>query len=197
MSSGKQMKIVLTEFAKKRHFPGDEPKSGTIIPDISSEEFVKQINHIHETTEDQKLIDGYAPFCKLYPVENFTLARSGAIEITPENEQYLKTGYKARVDGELPVLARWFEGIKPPVAKYLMIVLYSAEQLAKEGSPIDGDYGIVAILGQETPEETPMPPITMMRNALGIKEGGSGHPLDRKAYEKSVRFWLKHATVQI
>lgn len=189
------MKIVLTEFAKKRHFPGDEPKSGTIIPDISPEEFTKEINFIYEST-DEGFINGYAPFCKLYPVENWTKARSGAIEITPENEKYLKSGYKARVDGELPVLVRWFEGVQSPVAKYLMIVLYSAEQLEKEGSPIDGDYGIVAILGQEDFNETPMPPITMMRNALGIEEGGSGHPLDRKAYEKSVRFWSKYATVQ-
>jgi len=43
------------------------------------------------------------------------------------------------------------------------------------------------------PEETPMAPITMMRNALGVAEGGSGVPLDREAYRRSVEFWRSHA----
>jgi hypothetical protein len=43
------------------------------------------------------------------------------------------------------------------------------------------------------PEETPMAPITMMRNALGVEEGGSGVPLDRGAYRRAVEFWRTHA----
>ncbi len=38
-------------------------------------------------------------------------------------------------------------------------------------------------------------PITMMRNALGREEGGSGMPLDREAYEASVAFWENRAPV--
>src|SRR3546814_16662821 len=70
----------------------------------------------------------------------------------------------------------------------------SAEQLAKEGSPIDGAGGIVGCLYTAEPEEIPMAPITMMRNALGVEEGGSGVPLDRDAYRRSVEFWERNAT---
>lgn len=40
-----------------------------------------------------------------------------------------------------------------------------------------------------------MQPITMMRNALGREEGGSGVPLNREAYEESTAYWGKHAPV--
>ena len=67
----------------------------------------------------------------------------------------------------------------------------------KEGEEeFDGDWGAVAILGQMSAEEEVMKPITMMRNALGIEEGGSGVPIDREAYKKSVDFWSKNATVK-
>ena len=41
-----------------------------------------------------------------------------------------------------------------------------------------------------------MQPITMMRNALGAEEGGSGVGLDRDAYRKSVDFWSKYAPIK-
>lgn len=41
-----------------------------------------------------------------------------------------------------------------------------------------------------------MSPITIMRNALGRSEGGSGVPLDRVKYEEAVAFWQHHAIVQ-
>ena len=60
----------------------------------------------------------------------------------------------------------------------------------------DADWGIVAILGQSHPGEEPMKPETMLRNALGIKEGGSGVELNRETYLKSVEFWDKNITVK-
>jgi len=76
-------------------------------------------------------------------------------------------------------------------------VLYDTNQMKKEGINIgDADYGIVAILGQTHNEEEPMPPVTMMRNALGVDEGGSGVPLDREDYARSVEFWSNHAVVK-
>ena len=42
--------------------------------------------------------------------------------------------------------------------------------------------------------ETPMQPITMIRNELGLSHGGSGHPIERKAYAASVEFWRANAT---
>ena len=41
-----------------------------------------------------------------------------------------------------------------------------------------------------------MDPITMMRNALGMDQGGSGVPLNREKYLKSVEFWEKHVIVK-
>ncbi len=38
-------------------------------------------------------------------------------------------------------------------------------------------------------------PITIMRNALGQEEGGSGVPLDKAAYEASLAFWQDRAPV--
>jgi len=48
---------------------------------------------------------------------------------------------------------------------------------------------------QDEAFETPMQPITMMRNALGKEEGGSGVPLDRKKYLESVAYWKDRAPV--
>ena len=48
---------------------------------------------------------------------------------------------------------------------------------------------------QDGPAETPMQPITMLRNALGKEEGGSGVPLDRAKYAASVAYWSAHAAV--
>ena len=83
--------------------------------------------------------------------------------------------------------------IDPPVANYLIPILYDREQMAKEGTPIEADWGIVGCLYTMAPEETPLAPITMMRNALGVEEGGSGVPIDREAYRRSVAFWERHS----
>ena len=74
-----------------------------------------------------------------------------------------------------------------------MAILYDRAQLAREGTVIDADWGVVGCLYTMTPEELPMAPITMLRNALGVEEGGSGVPLDREAYRRSVAFWSTHA----
>lgn len=57
------------------------------------------------------------------------------------------------------------------------------------------EWGIVSIKPQDVDYETPMNPITILRNALGVEEGGSGVPIDREAYMKSVEFWQNHALV--
>jgi len=247
------MKIKITEFAK-RHF---DPKfGGTKILDHSIEEFENKTNvdkifkslTLHETIicpvhlqDDVRSWNGYAPFCKLVAIRNFTNAKLGVTKITFENYQYIISGYSARRETELPVFSRWLElPIEIPKAKHLILVLYDKEQIEKEnkvdalkkyekekkeyddsgeedgfilgdGFPdnfddwcelldivntFDADYGIVAILGQETSEEEPMKPETMLRNALGIEEGGSGVKLDRKKYLESVKFWSENITIK-
>jgi hypothetical protein len=198
------MKIVLTEFAKERHF--DPDRAGTVITDKTPEDFEFIFNsavNMNASLPDGDfgtLRPGYAPFCKLVFVPNVTNARTGTLPITPENDIWLKSEYKARTDGELPVLVRWLEmpQDKVPQATFLCIVLYDKEQLAKEGTDIgDADYGIVAILGQMHDQEEPINPATQMRNALGTEFGGSGFPLDEDTYHLAVDFWNKNATIKV
>jgi hypothetical protein len=181
------MSIVLTPFARARLFP-DAPRRNT-IQNCTAEAFERRLNE----EAPLEVLEGYAPFCRLHVHRNWTSTRCMAVPITDDNRHLLHSAYEARSTDELPVLVRWFEGVDPPVARYLLPILYSAGQLEKEGSPIDADWGVVGCLYTMEPAETPMAPITMMRNAVGVDEGGSGVPLDREAYRKSVAFWQDHA----
>ena len=191
-------KTEITEFAL-RHF--DKSFGGTKILDRTPGQFMGELHDV-ATLE---YIDGYADFCRLVPVVNFTNAATGVLPITVENYQYLRSGYGSRTSDELPVLSRWLELPTPkPVASHLMLVLYSKAQLDSEALEnnsesyvgLGADWGIVAILGQMTASEEPMKPMTMLRNALGKGEGGSGVELDREKYKKAVDFWSKNATVK-
>jgi hypothetical protein len=180
-------RIVLTEFARPRLFPRT-PRRNT-IQDISAAEFERHLN-AHAPLQ---VLDGYAPFCKLHVHRNWTSTRCLTAPISEANRHLLRSGYEARNSSELPVLVRWFEGVEPPVADYLVVILYSRGQLAKEGTSIDAEWGIVGCMYTSEPREIPMAPITMLRNALGVAEGGSGVPLDREAYGRAVEFWSRHA----
>jgi len=204
-------KVELTEFAL-RHW--EKGFSGTRITNKTPEEFTNILNSELKLLLEIDILNGYADFCKLIVVNNLTNARTGTLPITLENYRYLRSGYHSRRESELPVLSRWFDLPLPaPIAKYLVIVVYSREQLLKEWRsiiekekpdytindidfPIKADWGIVAILAQMGAEEEPMKPATMLRNALGIEEGGSGIPIDRDKYLNSVEFWKTHATVK-
>ncbi|MEN1926196.1 DUF3228 family protein [Luteimonas sp. MJ293] len=181
------MSIILTPFARTRLFP-TRARANT-IQDCSPEQFERHLN----AHPPLKVLDGYAPFCKLHVHRNWTSTRCLTVPIDDGNRHMLRSAYEARSKAELPVLVRWFEGVEPPVAEYLVVILYSAKQLEIEGSAIDGEWGVVGCLYTAAPEEIPMAPITMMRNALGVEEGGSGVPLDREAYRRAVEFWENNA----
>src|SRR6185436_6762148 len=154
------MRIVMTEFARPRLFPR-EPRRNT-IQDISAAQFERYLNE-HEPL---RVVDGYAPFCKLHVHRNWTATRCLTAPITDSNQHLLRSAYEARNSSELPVLVRWFEGLEPPVADYLVAILYSRDQLAREGSPIQAEWGVVGCVYTAEPAEIPMSPITMLRNAL-------------------------------
>ncbi len=181
------MPIVLTDFARPRLFPR-EPRRNT-IQDCTPEDFERRLND----ESPLAVLEGYAPFCRLHVHRNWTSTRCMTIPIDDGNRHCLRTAYEARTKDELPVLVRWFEGVDPPVANFLIPILYNREQMAKEGTPVDADWGVVGCLYTMTPQETPMAPITMMRNALGVEEGGSAVALDRDAYLRSVGFWEANA----
>ncbi|CAN0351212.1 unnamed protein product [Ascophyllum nodosum] len=184
----------------------DVSYTGTKVP-YDPQEFEDKVNEIFRTS-GRKLVDGYAPFCKHVFVPNFAGVRTSIVRITPENQKLLVTGYEARTPKarqELPVLSRWFEAgaMETSEAKFLDVILYSREQIRKEteamrgeDAPSEAPWGIISVKAQDVDREIPMQPITMMRNALGKEEGGSGVPLDRAKYAESVEFWRDHAPVK-
>lgn len=204
--------LKLDEFAARQF--NSSTYAGTRV-EYDPAEFERKVNDYYaerhalerEFSDRPALVDGYAPFCKHLFVPNFTGAKASAVPITPENEHLLRSRYEARRADELPVLVRYLpaealggDGVLPE-AKYLDVILYSREQCAKEAGamgrapPAEGSpWRIISIKAQDEPYETPMQPITVMRNAL-IGEGGSGVPLDRQSYLAAVEYWSRHAPV--
>ncbi len=185
----------------------DERYSGTRIA-FDKAEFVKRVHDAH-VSGASPLVDGYAPFCKHVFVPNFVGAKVGCVSITEANAHKLKSGYSSRSPAELAVLTRWFQAsdVEIPEATHLDVILYSREQLELERAAVpskgerpplpDAPWGIISIKAQSEDYETPMQPITMMRNALGREEGGSGVPLDREKYDASVKYWSTHAPIVV
>lgn len=180
----------------------DDPNyAGTRI-NFDKEAFAARMNEL--CSDESKLVGGYAPFCKHVFVENFVGAKVAVLPITEANRALLQSDYQARTEKELPVLNRWFPKDKVEVheAKFLDIILYSREQLILERqamndtNPVPEEpWGIISVKAQDEPFETPMQPITAMRNALGREQGGSGVPLNREEYMRSVKYWQENAPV--
>src|SRR5690606_23704374 len=101
---------------------------GNAIRDCTPEAFARRI----DLETPLKVLEGYAPFCRLHVHRNWTSTRCLTVPITGDNRHLLRSAYEARTKDELPVLVRWFEGVEPPVAAYLVVILYSAAQLEKE-----------------------------------------------------------------
>ncbi|KAI7835743.1 hypothetical protein COHA_010360 [Chlorella ohadii] len=186
----------------------DDPNfAGTRLA-VDKREFVERIQAAH-SQEGRPLVDGYAPFCKHIFVPNWTGAPVSALPITKDNQHLVQSGYTRRRPEELAVLTRWFPAgsVQPHEAAWLDVILYSREQLGKEYEAMptkegagqqlpDAPWGIISIKAQDEDFETPMQPITMMRNALGREEGGSGVPLEREKYEAATAYWESHAAIQ-
>lgn len=166
--------------------------------------FEEKVNEAFESGA-VKLVDGYAPFCKHLFVPNFAGVKCGYTKITADTKPMIESGYEARKDGELAVLVEYIDSSKmsAPDSTFLDIILYSREQIIKENEAMgetppatDAPWGIISVKGQLCDYELPMQPITMMRNALGKEEGGSGVPLDKSKYAESVAFWREHVAIK-
>lgn len=192
------MHIALTQFALRNWEPS---ASGTCVVGLTPHALVARCNAL--VVDGVDLVDGYAAFCKHLFVENDTDTLCGFAPITQENTHLLRSGYRARREGERAVLERWFEDMRAPRAGWLDVILYSHAQLVAEAAdfpeeqPVpDCDWGVVSIIGTLQPSEPPMPPATQIRNALGRGEGGSGQSIDPASYDRAVAFWEHHATVR-
>ena len=199
--------FFLDEFADRQW---DDPNFSGSRFSCDKAQFVDKVHAAHKATG--KLVDGYAPFCKhvFIPNEYDDVAVS-ALPITDANRHLLETAYARRRPEEFAVLTRFFpaDKVTAPRAEWLDIILYSREQLVKEHAALHGvseeevdgvlpqaPWGIIGIKAQGEGYETPMNPITMMRNALGKAEGGSGVQLVREEYEKATTYWDGHAMIQ-
>ena len=211
-STGSTRALALDEFCYRQF---DDPDYGGTKIAMSKEEFEWRANAAynercaglgHDAFDPNwpVLARGYAPFCKHLFVENFLPDCTVPVaEITDDNRHLLRTGYGARTPQELPVLSRWFPkgSVPEEPAKYLDLILYSREQLDKEAQAMGQEaskqtapWGIISVKAQAECYETPMQPITIMRNAL-ISEGGSGVDIDRETYLKSVQYWKERAVI--
>lgn len=156
---------------------------------------------------------GYADFAKTFVIPNKTNMKYGLCEITDETRELITSCYQKRRSNELPLLVQELplsklieKGLERPTAKYLFIELYSGEQLKLEDDkqneqgpdyPYPLDYYIINVKPLMTPdEEIPPTPSTMLINALGPTFGGSGAPLDKEKYQKSVDFFSKWVYVK-
>jgi hypothetical protein len=207
MTSHVKRFISLDKFCLRQFDPNFV--GGTRITHLTPQEFLSRLDALQISEKD--LRDGYAPFCKHVFIENIADCETSVLSIDASNEHLLRSGYVKRTERELPVLSRWFpkESVKQFIkrAKYLDLILYSREQVKRENEAMgyaddtrtedhDVPWAIVSIKAQDEDYELPMSPITMMRNALGKEEGGSGVPLDRLKYNESVKYWSEHAIVQ-
>ena len=103
MSDAVRKTFFIDEFAEKQFNDTKSDYSGTRIY-FDTADFVAKVQQYHD--DGNKLIDGYAPFCKHIFVPNFTGAKLGSLSITQQNKHLLRTGYSRRRPEELPVLSR-------------------------------------------------------------------------------------------
>lgn len=199
--------LCIDAFCARQFIKSDDPAAGVV--ECEPEQFLKKCL---EYVAEQKaagadyLVDGYAPFCKHIFVPNFTTTKPCYVELTSDVEPFVKTSYAARTEKELPVLNRFIRASDLPAgsiapAKFLDLILYSRAQIIEENKAMGtvsedtAEWGIVSVKAQNHGHETPMQPITMMRNALGTDQGGSGIPLKIDLYRQSTDFWSKHISL--
>lgn len=200
------MKIEFTNFSLRQF---STSFAGTKLPITMGHEYgyIYYQNILNNKLVLKEWKDSYQPFCKYLIIENDnSFIKAGTIKLNWFTKLFVKTGYSSRTEQELEVLSRWVKlpfWFKRPKAKYLVFVLYSRDQLIKElkeGETLelsdDCEWGVVAILGTTQPNPDPMPPITIMRNALGIEEGGNGAKLDHILYNQAVEFWNKYILIK-
>ena len=190
------MDIAITNFAKRQY---NEDFTGTYVTPSMVEEII-------ELAQSPYLIHaGYAEFCKIITIANktakgfrFPSIISNVISRKEARAQggVFHTAYEARTSEELPVLVEWVSGVEKKAAQFVHIIVYSKQQLEEEGENITAQWGIVSINGSTQSKLEPMKPITAMRNALGVNEGGSGVALDRRAYKTSVAFWSDYIAIR-
>lgn len=180
--------------------------SGTKVEPEAKEALLIEINKAFEFSELQS---SEWDFCKYLAIPNTFGVKCATREITLDIYPYIRTDYVQRTPDELPVLTRFAQlppGFKQQQSEHIVLVLYSRAQLESEFKPKDDgqefyfddsvEWGIVSIMGTMEPRPDPLVPITIMRNALGVEEGGNGERISRASYSDSVEFWSRYILVK-
>jgi hypothetical protein len=176
------------------------------VVEYDKKEFLTKINNFYFENHNTHLANGFSPFCKHLMIPNFTRSKPHCIKLNNSNLKKVKTSYVSRGDDEVPVLTRYIpkDDLIRSRAKFINVVLYTREQIEREAAAkhaedpnadADYDYTIVSIKPQNEDLPTPLLPITIMRNGLGLEEGGSGTRFNRQKYRDSVKFWKEHVNV--
>ena len=185
--------------------------SGTKVNLEIKDELLEVINDTYQygLGDIGQLLDSEWSFCKYLVLPNEFGVKCAVRPITLDIYPYIRTYYSQRTPEELAVLTRYVQlppGFKSADANYIVLVLYSKEQLQKEFKPKEEgqefyfddnvEWGIVSIMGTVLPHPDPLVPITIMRNTLGVEEGGNSMPINIIEYNKSVEFWRNYILVK-
>jgi len=166
---------------------------------LTQEDMDCVLHYINSNDNAENFIPGYMDGVIKWdiPLSLLPGVKSPVMEITDENKSLLVSEYRARREGEIPILCRYFKGMEKGTPINIEAVVYLRSQLEAEDEECLGVKGdLVVVLANRYSNEGLMDPNTMIRNHLGPEFGGSGHPLDRKDYLQSVEFWNTHALVE-
>ena len=173
----------------------DPERSGTTITGITAEDFMTQINERASLELGTvEISDEYPEICRHFFVKNdFTTTLQGVVKV-PSDEGLVRDGPVKRggqEDVEESYKAYWVEAqdVEVPKAEWLDVILYSREHLKDEGIIIEGDWGVVTVLGVPTCEQTPPTRVTIERNAAGVDAGGNGKKVSPAQLAKSDQYW--------
>ena len=197
-------------FAESQAAPVAAPGLSTLIPWCCDKHFEKDIvgTYIPTTKEEFEEVlaatdstwvpNTKTPFIiyQFFRPDSTWGVKNGVIEISPEIEKLVRSEYITRNPKEPAFLEQWVEGVEPELSPYLMLVHYTQAQLAKESISVDTPLGCVSIQSSVSLEPAPMAPSTLMRNALGIKFGGNGEPLDMEEYATAVEWYSRWVRVK-
>ena len=179
----------------------DPTRSGTTVTGITSEDFMTQINQRASLELGTVEVSSeYPEICRHFFVKNdFTTTRQGVVAITSDLRPLVVAamvtrGGQEEVENPYKAYSISSENVDVPQAEFLDIILYSREHLKDEGIAIDGDWGVVTILGVPTCEQTPPTRVTLERNSVGTDAGGNGIEATASMLSKSDAYWYPTGT---
>lgn len=132
----------------------------------------------------------------LIPMPTEALSRFFSSTVAVTENTPLKANFAPRVSGEAPFIQVTSPGGLKSPAKCAEIILYSHDTLAADGDAPPtrkAEYYIVSINAYPTENPSPMSPMTMARNFLGLKGGTKPQvPYTAEEFARSIIYWGQH-----